>query len=404
MDIKIINNDEHYRHVVLEAERLVSLDPSIGTPEADRLELLTLLIEDYEKRNHSFDTPDPISAIEHRMIELGLKQKDLVGIIGSKSRVSELLSGKRPLTLPMIRSLANSLSIPLEALIKDSTSFNQDKTTHNDSTLDWSKFPLKAMIQRGWISVKDKNDAEIAVKDFFTKIGLERSELALFRRTFKGEKLDHKSYYSTLAWSARVLMRGKEVVTVKKFTPNNISEEFLRDLARQSWYSDGPRKAIKLLEDRGIVVVVEPKLPNTMIDGAAMLSDEGVPIIGLTLRYDRVDYFWFTLLHEVAHVWQHLTSSNVAYIDRVDNMSNDDNIEKEANRIAREALIPRPVWRNSDVLDYPTRENIVKLAEQLHIHAAVVAGRLHYETGRFEIFRDLLEQGSVRQCFPNAVF
>jgi HTH-type transcriptional regulator / antitoxin HigA len=101
-------------------ERLESLcDAPIGTPEADEAELLAALIDAYEEQHFPIGLPHPIEAIKIRMEELGLKNKDLVAIIGYDSRVSEILSGKRKLTIDMIRRLHKALSLPLEVLIQD---------------------------------------------------------------------------------------------------------------------------------------------------------------------------------------------------------------------------------------------------------------------------------------------
>ena len=108
MDYKVIKTDDQYEATLAVAEQLIACDPDIGTDEAERLELLSLLIEDYEKRNFPFRKPDPIGAIRFRMEEQGLRQADLAPLLGSRSRVSEVLAGKRPLTVQMIRALSTA--------------------------------------------------------------------------------------------------------------------------------------------------------------------------------------------------------------------------------------------------------------------------------------------------------
>ncbi len=88
-----------------------------GTPKGDQLELVMLLVEDYEKKHCPVDPPSAIDAIKFRMDQAGLKQSDLIPYIGSRGRVSEILNGKRDLTLPMIRRLHVGLGIPLESLV-----------------------------------------------------------------------------------------------------------------------------------------------------------------------------------------------------------------------------------------------------------------------------------------------
>jgi len=405
MELRVIKSEDDYHLVLQEAEGLVARDPATGSKDADRLELLTVLIEDYEHRQFPFETPDAIEAIEFRMHEQGLRQRDLVALIGSRSRVSEVLARKRPLTVPMIRALSTGLGIPLEALISKPSL--PDRHYGTDVTFDWAKFPIRVMQKRGWldsIRAKSSANAEEIVKAFLREVASSGAKYALYRRNFKGEEMDQKSYYSTLAWTARVLIRAKEAAPKVNFDQTKITPELLRNLARLSWFSEGPRLAIEFLAKYGIAVVVEPRLPHTLLDGAALLTDSGVPVVGLTLRHDRIDYFWFTLLHEVAHIWRHLNSKDDAFIDRIESMGSKVLAEKEANRVARESCIPRGLWTRSTAFLAPTRESIQELADELHIHPAIVAGRLQYETGQYESFREFLGQGSVRQCFPEVTF
>ncbi|MAB56700.1 MAG: transcriptional regulator [Aequorivita sp.] len=117
MKIKPIRNEADYQKAL---ERLeVIFDAKRGTEEGDELEILAMVIDNYEKENFPIDMPDPIAAINFRMEQMGLKQKDLVKMIGFKSRVSEIMNKKRKLTLEMIRKLNADLNIPTEILIQD---------------------------------------------------------------------------------------------------------------------------------------------------------------------------------------------------------------------------------------------------------------------------------------------
>ena len=117
MEIKLIKTENDYNQAL---ERLeVLFDAKKGTPEGDELELLGILIEQYENTHFPIDLPDPIEAIKFRMEQLGYNQNDLAKIIGFKSRASEILSKKRKLSLEMIRQLHNSLHIPTDVLIQN---------------------------------------------------------------------------------------------------------------------------------------------------------------------------------------------------------------------------------------------------------------------------------------------
>ena len=115
MKIKVIKTEEDYNEALLRLEKV--FHAAENTPEGDEAELLAILIENYEGKHYQIDAPDPIEAIKFRMEQLGMKQKDLAEIIGYKSRVSELFSRKRKLTLKMIKNIHEQLNIPYESLL-----------------------------------------------------------------------------------------------------------------------------------------------------------------------------------------------------------------------------------------------------------------------------------------------
>ena len=117
MTLKPIKTEDDY---FIALERLEKIfDAAVGTPESDEADILGILIDEYEKRYHPIEAPDPIEAIKIRMEEMKLKQVDLIEAIGGKSRVSEILNRKRKLTLEMIRKLASQLNLSAELLIND---------------------------------------------------------------------------------------------------------------------------------------------------------------------------------------------------------------------------------------------------------------------------------------------
>jgi HTH-type transcriptional regulator / antitoxin HigA len=117
MEHKVIKTEDEYN---LALERLeVIFDAKMNTPEGDELELLSLLIDNYEKIHYPIDLPDPIEAIKFRMEQLGIKPKDLAKVLGFRSRVTEILNKKRKLSLDMIRRLNRDLHIPTAVLVQE---------------------------------------------------------------------------------------------------------------------------------------------------------------------------------------------------------------------------------------------------------------------------------------------
>src|SRR3974390_569248 len=115
MKHKVIKTNAEYEAALARIEKL--MDAKRNTPQGDELELLSLLVQDYEEKVFPIDKPDPVAAIRFRMEQQGLEPKDLVPLLGSRSRVSEVLSGRRNLSLKMIRSLVARLGIPAEVLL-----------------------------------------------------------------------------------------------------------------------------------------------------------------------------------------------------------------------------------------------------------------------------------------------
>jgi HTH-type transcriptional regulator/antitoxin HigA len=124
---RILKTENDYRNALTRLDEVI--DATMGTSEGDELELLALLIKDYEERHYPAPLPDPVSMIKLRMEEMGLKNKDLVDIIGSESHVSSVLSRKRQITLEMARRLSKRLNIRASIFINDSISFEHYENT-----------------------------------------------------------------------------------------------------------------------------------------------------------------------------------------------------------------------------------------------------------------------------------
>ncbi len=117
MNIKPLKTETDYEEALSRINEL--MDATLDSKDGDELDVLSVLVENYEAVHHPIDTPDPIQAIQFQMEQFGLKDKDLIPFIGQSGRVSEVLAYKRKLTLPMIRKLEAGLNIPTKCLIQD---------------------------------------------------------------------------------------------------------------------------------------------------------------------------------------------------------------------------------------------------------------------------------------------
>jgi HTH-type transcriptional regulator/antitoxin HigA len=212
--------------------------------------------------------------------------------------------------------------------------------------------------------------------------------------------------FALRAWTAQVRRLALKRRIKATFDIRAFSAENLRALAQLSRLEDGPKLAIEWLEARGVVVVVLPHLPRTRLDGAAFLSSDGRPVIALTIRYDRLDNFWFTLMHEIGHIIRHLSQATAdaptEYIDDLDVEVPADAREVEADAFARECLVPSVAWEQSAVSYVPAVDTAQALADELGVNPAIVAGRVRYEKRNFRLLSGLVGTGLVRKHFPEA--
>lgn len=396
MEPRIIKTEEQYRRYIDEVARLAAIDPDAESDEGARLELLAKLAEDYEKERFPFAEPDPVDAIRFRMEQQGLRQKDIADLLGGRNRASEILSGKRPLTLPMIRALHERLAIPSELLIREphvSYGVLED--------IRPADIPLALLVKRRWI------DATSSAADLLARFLAPSASPVLLKQvaTFGASARTNRTHVWLWLSRVREIAESRPAIQ-RRYHPETFNEEVLRYIARLSWMEHGPRLAVEFLEERGMIVVVEPHLPSTHLDGAALLSRSGAPVIGLTIRHDRLDNFWFTLMHELVHAWKHLTRDGRTIIadENIERTGELEAVENEANTLAADIFIPPAVWERSEVARTPSAESIAALAGQLQINPAIVAGRVRHELGRFSVFTGMVGHRSVRKLFPDVVW
>ncbi|HEV2524447.1 MAG TPA: transcriptional regulator, partial [Gammaproteobacteria bacterium] len=297
--IRPIRNEDDYN------ETLERISVLMDIPDRkDELEVLATLVEKYEAEHFPIDKPDPIEAIKFRMEQMDLTNRDLIPLIGSRSKVSEVLSGKCKLTLKMIRALNKSLKIPAEILLQET----RDALPADLNNIEWEKFPLTAMAKLGWIEkvANLKGYAEEIMRDFINRAGgMQAIPSVLFRKNDHLRQNAKMNKYSLAAWCLQVLITARKNV-LPLYEKGSVTLDFIKYVATLSSFSEGPKLAKEYLEKHGIHLIYVPHLPQTYLDGAVLQLSNGSPVIGLTLRYDRVDNFWFCLCHELGHIGRHL--------------------------------------------------------------------------------------------------
>lgn len=397
--MKIIRNEKDYKAALAHMDKLFNAEP--GTDAFDEMEVLALLIDTYEDEHYAMDLPDPIEAIKFRMDQEGLKRADLIPLIGSRSKVSEVLSGKTALSLKMIRNIHRQLGISAEVLLRESGASLEDTT----QDLDWKKFPVKEMLDAGafgFLGMKDPlNDFEQAVRGLLADIGTMFNVPAIQYRKSGASRLNEKrNPYAMLGWSLHAMSLAARETVSEKYEAELIDKTFLKGLTALSILDEGPLRAEEFLAKYGIILLYLPPYNKTYIDGAAFLRSDGTPIIVITGRYDRLDNFWFVLLHELGHVLKHLnqeTRPSLADDMSLRGLAGEDSIEKEADTFAEEALIPADL--HFDQKDFLSKAEIKAFARRHELNPAILAGRIQYERKNYSVFRNFLGSGEVRKCF-----
>jgi HTH-type transcriptional regulator/antitoxin HigA len=403
----VLRDDKEYNAALDELSGLMDLDFPAGSREAERYELLRLLIADYDRRSEQLPPPDPIEAIRFRMEQEGLRQKDLVPYLGSASRVSEILSGKRPLTINNIRALHRGLGIPLESLVGDNDTNPTASDEDNEPSVDWSAFPMKEMLKRKWFEPAGgmKSDAVMnAMREFIGTYFLSATPAPMYRASSHVRSARGQNQPALMAWTARVISQAEASEAFRvEYDHGSIDAHFLRTVAQLSCLHDGPLPAVELLRSRGIAVVIERHLPGTHLDGAAVMTKSGHPVMGLTLRHNRLDNFWFTLLHELAHVLLHLRKLDGPVYDDLDADNGKVKCEIEADRMSADALIPPGICSRMTRNPPANREEVIRWAREAGVAPCIIAGRVRHETGNFKVFSDMIGNGKVRKLFREEI-
>lgn len=350
----------------------------------------------------SFSETCSLSELPRVLVEAriarGLTQTDLAERLNMKPQQVQRYEA----TNYMSASLARLIEVASALEVKISESFEAaDVATSSSifawrdpSDVSWGRLPFKEMIKRKWLEVLPGQSAVDATRRFFVTMAGPQFATALHRKKVRSGNVPNE--FALLAWQARILGLAHNLSETGRVKSFELNDTWLGDLVHLTRLKDGPRQARDLLAERGIALVVERHLPGTYLDGAAMLSGFGRPVVGLTLRHDRLDNFWFVLFHEVGHIFLHLFDSlKFDFFDEED-ASKGDHIEQEADDFALNTLIPPEAWDQCLSRFAMTEEAVLIDAAKLGIHASIIAGRIRKERNNYMILNSLVGQNSVR--------
>jgi HTH-type transcriptional regulator/antitoxin HigA len=342
---------------------------------------------------------DPGLSLIVGRIARGLTQKELARKLGLKEQQIQRYEADRYSTISIanFQRVASVLGVQWE--IKLSDWMGSGWNVAHDITATEVKKIIKHARTSGWFeddSLKDASDEESFsylqryVSDQIVKYG----SPSLLRTGLNVQ--DYSDDLLLLAWKARVTRRAEKIIETAglEYCPLDIS--WLLDLVKLSETDDGPVRAREFLLRKGIVLIAEPQIPGMKVDGAAFLVGS-IPVIGLTLRRDTMDNFWFTLLHETGHAILHYRAGlAIGFFDDTEAISLDE-IENEANEFASNILIPEEKWKRSPARITKSAHVVEKFAKDLRIHPAIVFGRIQKERGNYATFSNQIGRGLVRK-------
>lgn len=348
----------------------------------------------------------PSILIRARIVK-GFSQRRLAEAIGLKEQQIQRYEAEEyaSANLQRLAEVANALGLHISE-VAEFRAISQKPLDADKDDLAWDQFPIKEMYRRNWFEKFSGSlgeavaNAEELVKEF-VKGSLDKPVQAAARQRVRSGGIVNR--YALIAWQCRVIALAKKRRLENKYKQKTLTEEWLIKLAHLSCVDNWKKRVVDYLQDAGIQLVIEFHLSNTYLDGATFLLSDGSPVIGMTLRYDRLDNFWFVLFHELIHIIKHLHKGDIESIfDDLDAKAED--IEQEADVQAGEILVPEDRWNTALARYLRSKDSILDFANELGIHQAIVAGKIRREANNYMILTDMVGQGEVRKLFPDVYF
>lgn len=359
----------------------------------------------------------PAHMIEARLQKRGWTQRTLAKVLGlSEQTVSSLMNGKTKISTELALRLKEILDIDADELLRLQVSFELKKAQLEfrpdpalvTRALVFGDIPVGDMIARGWLKgVDDLWDSRLngSLCSFFGVSSVE--EIEILPHAAKKTDVMGEVTPVQLTWLYRVKHIAQQIL-VAKYSQSAVADA-VKDLKPLLNSAEAARKVPKILAESGIRFVIVESLPSANIDGVCFWLDEKSPVIGMTLRFDRIDNFWFVLRHELEHVIRkHGQSAAMLDIDlqgeRAGIGASVSDEERVANEAAAEFCVPQKQLKHFIQVKSPffAERDIRGFAATYKIHPGLVAGQLQHKTERYDLFRNHLVK--IRSVVtPNAM-
>lgn len=335
-----------------------------------------------------------------RRIAKGYSQKELARQLGLKEQQIQRYEATcySSISLSNYCRVARALNFKLQISMENEIDQLIKKYSHSEK-----RKILKHAREHNWfeeeLDISNDEESTMCLHQYISDHLLQQGSPSLLRTGLNTETLEDD--LSLLVWKARITKQAEKIIANLDNTFSNLSLSWISNLVNLSVYNDGPLRAKNYLFQHGIVLIAEPQIPGLNLDGAAFVVNN-TPVIGVTLRRDTIDNFWFTLLHELGHVVLHQNSGlNMGFFDIDINRPSINELEEQANVFASNYLIQDEVWENSPARITKSTAPVENLAKELGIHPAIIYGRIRYERDEYRIFTKQIGNGKVRKWLFN---
>ena len=316
----------------------------------------------------------------------GWTQADLAVILNKPlPAVNEIITGKKAITPETAQALGDAFGVGPEFWLNLESAYRLSLTTPSDGNVAkrailYSIAPVKDIVKRKWIPASRET---AALENNLLKFYRAKSVGEVQERKFAARKSSPYAVTSPMewAWYCRAVQMA-EAVQVGDYSEETARNTGLADLHRLTTSEQEIRKVPNVLADIGIRLVIVERLPKMKVDGAAFWLDDNKPVIAMTLRTDRIDGFWFTLTHELAHILNRDRPGLDSNLVGKDRQPTDDkpDMEKLADRFAGSFLIPEAEIERFILRVRPlySKIRINQFANRIGVHPGIVVGQLQY--------------------------
>lgn len=350
-----------------------------------------------------FRTPGQL--IQALLDERGWSQRVLSVVLGVQpTLLGRVVKGERPIDAPLALALAEIFEVEAEAFLTLQRDYDLGKArlatrpdpARADRARLFGDLPIAEMITRGWLNVSDIREVQGVEAELARFFGVSSAkDIEILPHAAKRTEVGEDVTPTQLAWLYRVRQIAQTMV-VGPYTTRAL-QSAIEKLTALLASPDEARQAPRLLAEAGVRFVVVESLTGAKIDGVCFWLDDHSPVIGMSLRHDRIDNFWFVLRHECEHVLRGHGRGAIALDTELDRERTGtgeeiDEQERVANEAAANFCVPADTLKQFIARKAPifTERDIVGFARVVNVHPGLVAGQLQRATSRYERFRDHL--------------